>query len=75
MMMHDKYLTMQMSFDIKFIRLDQRHIMQALPFLHCFWSRLINLISKDTNMVFSVSHGKQDHWVYVCSKGINKTAQ
>ena len=47
-----------MSFDIKFIRLDQKHIIlaqQISPFLHCFWSHLINLISKDSNMVFSFS--------------------
>ena len=46
-----------MSFDIKFIRLDQKHVglaRQASPFLHCFWSRLINSVSKDTNMVFSM---------------------
>ena len=45
-----------MSFDIKFIRLDQKHVGlagQALPFLRCFWLHLINLILKDTNMVFS----------------------
>ena len=43
---------MLVSFDIKFIRLDKKHIRlarQALPFLRCFWSRLINFISKDTN--------------------------
>ena len=47
-----------MSFNIKFIRLDQKHVglaRQASPFLRCFWSRLINLISKDTNMVFSIT--------------------
>ena len=27
---------------------------QALLFLRCFWSRLIHLISKDTNMLFSM---------------------
>ena len=40
-----------------FIRLDQKHVelaRQASPFLRCFWSRLINLISKDTNIVFSI---------------------
>ena len=43
-----------MSIDIKFIRLDQKQIgsaRQASQFLYCFWSRLINLIPKDTNMV------------------------
>ena len=46
-----------MSFDIKFIRLDRTHVelaRQAPPFLRCFWSRLINLISKDIKMVISV---------------------
>ena len=47
-----------MSFDIKFNRLDQKHVglaRQASPFLHCFWSRLINVISKGTDMVFSIT--------------------
>ena len=46
-----------MSFDIKSIRLDQKHIglaRQASPFLRCFWSRLVNLISKDTDMAVSI---------------------
>ena len=46
-----------MPFDIKFIRLDQKHVGLArltLPLLHYFWSRLLNLISKDTNMIFSI---------------------
>ena len=48
-----------MSFDIKFIRLHQKHVglvRLALPLLHvrCFWYRLMNVISKDTNMVCSI---------------------
>ena len=27
---------------------------QALPLLCCFWSRIINLVSKDTNMIFYI---------------------
>ena len=45
-----------MSFDTKFIRLNQNHFglaRQASPFLLCFWFHLINLISKVTSMVFS----------------------
>ena len=37
--------------------LDQIHVGmagQASSFQYCFWSSLINLISKDTNMVFSI---------------------
>ena len=48
---------MLVSFDKKFIRLDQNHIVQgrqASPFLLYFWSCLINFISEDTNMVFSI---------------------
>ena len=43
--------------DVAF-RNDQKHALlarQASPYLHCFWSRLINSISKDTNMVFCIS--------------------
>ena len=49
---------MKAPFDIKFIRLDQEHVglaRQASPFLRCFWTRLIKLILKDTDMVFSIS--------------------
>ena len=47
--------TMLVSFDIKFIRQDQKQHMngeacQTSPM--CFWSSLINLISKDTYVVF-----------------------
>ena len=41
--------------DIKFLWLDQKHIglaRQDSPFLRCLGSRLMNLISKDTNMIF-----------------------
>ena len=34
---------------------------QASPFLLCFWSRLINLISKDTTTVFSIF--KEYAWI------------
>ena len=37
---------MLVSFDIKFIRQDQKHIGRASP--TCFWLSLINPISKDT---------------------------
>ena len=56
-MMHDKEKTMIVSFDTKFIRPDQKHVglaRQALPFLRCFWSQLINLIPKDTNTLYSM---------------------
>ena len=49
--MQDKQKTMIEYFDNKFIRLDQKHVglaRQASPLLRCFWSRLINLISKET---------------------------
>ena len=48
---------MLVPFDIKFIRLDQKHVgldRQASPFLRWSWSRLINLISEGTKMVFSI---------------------
>ena len=32
----------------------------SLPFLRCFWSRLINLISKVTNMVFSIYQARPE---------------
>ena len=57
LMMHDKEKTMIVSFDTKFIRPDQKHVglaRQALPFLRCFWSQLINLIPKDTNTLYSM---------------------
>ena len=60
LIMQDKQKTILVSSDIKFIRLNQKPIgptRQALPFLRCFWYRLINLISKDTNMVFSMPYG------------------
>ena len=46
---------MLMSFDIKFIRRDKKQrrdgeACRASP--TCFWSGLINLTSKDTNMVY-----------------------
>ena len=46
---------MLMSFDIKFIRRDKKQrrdgeACRASP--TCFWSSLINLTSKDTNMVY-----------------------
>ena len=47
-----------MSFDMDFIGLDQKHTRlawKASPFLSCFCSYLINLISEDTNMVFCMS--------------------
>ena len=49
---------MLVSFDIKFIRLDQKQrrngeACRASP--TCFWSSLINLISKDTYVVFYLS--------------------
>ena len=49
---------MLVSFDIKFIRQDQEQrrngeACRASP--TCFWSSLINLISKDTNIVFNLS--------------------
>ena len=56
--MYDKEKAMVVSFDIKFIRLKQKNVrlvQQAPPFLHCFWSCSIYLISKDTNMVFFIS--------------------
>ena len=46
-----------MSLEIKCIRPDQKLVglaRQVSPILRCFLSRLINLISKDTNMVFSI---------------------
>ena len=50
--------TMLVSFDIKFIRRDQKQhrtgeACRASP--KCFWSSLINLISKDTYVVFYLS--------------------
>ena len=57
-MMHDKKKTTSVCFDIKFIRLDQKHVglaRQASPFIRYFGSCLISLISKDTNMVFPIS--------------------
>ena len=54
---------MLMSFYIKFIRLDKKQrrngeACRASP--TCFWSSLINLISKDTNMVFLfITHHKK----------------
>ena len=49
---------MILSFDNKFIRLDEKHVglaRQASPFLRCFWFHLTNLISKETNLVFSIT--------------------
>ena len=49
LIMHDKVKTMYVSFDIQFIRLDQKHVglaSQDSPFLPCFWYSLINLIVK-----------------------------
>ena len=49
---------MIVSFNIKLIGLDQKHAglaRQASPFLRCFWSCLIKLVSKDTHMV--ATHG------------------
>ena len=50
---------MFVSFDIKFIRRDQKQhrngeACRASP--TCFWSSLINLISKDTYVVFYLSY-------------------
>ena len=48
----------KVSFDIKFITLDQKHVVldrHTSLFLRCFCSRPINLISKDTNIVFSIT--------------------
>ena len=46
------------SFGVKFIRLDLKKYVgmarQASPFLRCFWSRLINFKSKETNVAFSI---------------------
>ena len=45
------------TFDIKFIRLDLKQVgvaRQAFRFLGYFWSRLINMLSKDTSMVLSI---------------------
>ena len=50
--MHDKQNTLSMSFDMKFIRLDKKT--RSLAILTCFLKRLINFISKDLNMVFSI---------------------
>ena len=55
---HKLYIKdIKMVFSI--IRLDQKHVglaQQASPFLGCFWSCLINLISKGTTiMVFSIT--------------------
>ena len=49
---------MLMSFDIKFVRRDQKQrrngeACRASP--TCFWSSLINLILKNTNVVFYLS--------------------
>ena len=47
---------MIVSFDVYQARPETRRMArQASPFLPCFWSRLINLISKDTNVVFSIN--------------------
>ena len=51
--------TMLLSFDIKFIRRDQTQRANGeacRASSTCFWSSLINLISKDTYMVFSIYH-------------------
>ena len=45
------------SSNIKFIRLDHKHIglgRRFSPFLRCFWFRLTNLILKDTNIAAHV---------------------
>ena len=42
---------------MKFIRLNKKNVglaRQASPFIRCFWSRLINLTSEDTDVVVSV---------------------
>ena len=78
-MMHDKKKTMYVSFDSKFIRLDQKHVglaRQASPFLRYAWSCLINLISKDTYLVFyinekSVCGIKEKNFFYHCHKHQN----
>ena len=50
--------TMLISFDIKFLRQDQRQYRNGEA-CHtspvCFWSSLINFISKYSNMVFYLS--------------------
>ena len=49
---------MLVSFDIKFIRRDQKQCKNGEAYRDsptCFWASLINLISKDTNMVFYLS--------------------
>ena len=49
---------MLVSFDVKFIRRDQkqhRNGEACLASPTCFWLNLINLISKDTYMVFYLS--------------------
>ena len=65
LIMHDKQQkSMLASFDINFIRLDQKHLglaRQASPYLCCFQSCLIDLIAIDTNyMVFSISRSAFD---------------
>ena len=50
---------MLVSFDIKLIGHDQKLVglvRQASLFLLCFWSRLIKLISQDTNMVYEIAY-------------------
>ena len=50
--------TMLVSFDIKFIRQDQKQYRNGeacRASLTCFWSSLINLISKDTYIFFYLS--------------------
>ena len=56
--MQNVYNTMLVSIDIKFIRRDQKQRMngeacRAKP--TCFWSSLINVIAKDTYVVFYLS--------------------
>ena len=63
--------TMLVSLDIKFIRRDQkqhRNGEACRASLTCFWSSLINLISKDTDMVFYYS------WI-ITRAYCNKTAK
>ena len=60
---------MKVSLLFKFNRLDQKLVglaWQASPLLLCFWLCLINLISKDTNMLISISDLSM--WTIVCKR-------